>query len=82
MPTGFQEEWSMEPCDLCKEQAKKQRNTEPHKFLKKVGEERAIRGVPTGGYEEQDYVCTVCGSKFTYSSDRYDYGWILQHRKE
>lgn len=64
-------------CDLCKEQAKKQRYTDPHIFLQAVGEQRAFRGLPTGGFEEQDYICKRCGAKFTYSNDKNDYGWLL-----
>ena len=71
--------WSsiMAICDLCKEQEIMGRSDSSHKHLKPIGELKIIRGVPTGGYEEQDYECSECGASFTYSNDRYDYGWIL-----
>ena len=67
-------------CELCEEQTKKQRYTDPHEHLKPSGEQRTYRGAMTGGYEEQDYVCELCGAEFTYSNDKNNYGWILHQR--
>ncbi len=55
----------MPPCDLCKEQAQKQRYTELHKYLKPEGKQRKIRGVPTGGLKSkimfvQNVVLNLC----------------------
>lgn len=68
----------MEACGLCKDQAKKQKYTDPHKYLKRVGRQRKYIGWPTGGYEEQDYICQECSTEFTYSNDENDYRWTLK----
>ena len=68
----------MEVCGLCKDQAKNQKDPNPHDRLKRVGGQRKYIGWPTGGYEEQDYICQDCGTEFTYSNDENDYGWMLK----
>lgn len=69
-------------CELCEEQAKKGRYTEPHTHLIKKNDQRLYRGAMTGGYEEQDYVCKICNAEFTYSNDKNDIGWILHHKDD
>ena len=68
----------MEVCARCEEQVKKQRNADPHENLKRVGGQRQYIGWPTGGYEEQNYICQKCGAEFTYSNDKNNYGWTLK----
>jgi hypothetical protein len=68
----------MEICERCKAQVKKQKNAGPHEYLKRVGGQRQYIGWPTGGYEEQDYICQECGAELTYSNDKNNYGWTLK----
>jgi len=64
-------------CDQCEEQAKKTRNGKPHEFLAKIDEPRIFTGKKPRGFEEQDYQCLTCDSKFTQSTDRNDLAWTL-----
>jgi hypothetical protein len=67
----------MKICDLCEEQSKKTRNGKPHDHLTKVDEIRIFKGKKPRGFEEQDYRCGVCESKFTQSTDKNDLAWTL-----
>lgn len=67
----------METCSLCQEQAKKTRRGKPHQALIKVDEARIFTGTSPRGYEEQDYKCLDCNSKFTQSSGKNDLAWTL-----
>ncbi len=67
----------MKTCELCEEQSKKTRNGKPHEYLVKVDECRVFKGTPPRGFEEQDYKCMTCQSKFTQSTDRNDLAWTL-----
>ena len=67
----------MNICKYCQEQKAKRRHDSAHQFLKQRGEQRTYRGGMFGGYEEQDYVCSKCDSRFIHSSDKNDCGWIF-----
>ena len=67
----------MKICDLCEEQTKKTRNGKPHDHLRKVDDVRIFTGKKPRGFEEQDYMCVVCQSKFTQSTDKNDLAWTL-----
>lgn len=67
----------METCGLCDEQTKKTRNGKPHDQLIKVDEPRIFKGTKPRGFEEQDYQCQTCSSKFTQSSNKNDLAWTL-----
>jgi hypothetical protein len=67
----------METCSLCQEQAKKTHRGKPHDNLIKVDESRIFTGNRSQGYEEQDYKCLGCNSKFTQSSGKNDLAWTL-----
>lgn len=64
-------------CGLCEEQSKKVRNGKPHEHLRKVDEPRIFKGKKPLGFEEQDYQCQTCNSKFTQSSNKNDLAWTL-----
>jgi len=67
----------MAECRLCLEQAKKARRGDAHVHLEPCGEQRLFKGMTSRGYEEQDYQCTVCQTKFTRSTNRNDLFWTL-----
>ena len=67
----------MEVCGLCADQAKIARNGKPHENLLKIDAPRIFKGAKSRGYEEQDYQCQECKSRFTYSSDKNDLSWTL-----
>jgi len=67
----------MDPCGHCKEQLKKSQRGGPHAQLAKIGEPRVFKGNNARRYEEQDFQCLVCRSKFTWSSNRNDIAWSL-----
>ncbi|HKJ04500.1 MAG TPA: hypothetical protein VJ974_02800 [Geopsychrobacteraceae bacterium] len=67
----------MEPCDLCEEQSKKRSSGKPHDNLMKVDDPRIFKGKKPRGFEEQDYQCLTCNSKFTQSSNKNDLAWTL-----
>lgn len=67
----------METCSLCEEQSHKTRRGGPHKYLVKMDEVRIFKGVHPRGYEEQDYRCLACKSKFTQSTNTNDLVWTL-----
>lgn len=68
---------NMEVCERCEGQSRKSRNGRPHEYLVKVDEPRLFRGENPRGFEEQDYQCLDCKSKFTHSTDRNDLPWTL-----
>ncbi len=67
----------MKVCDLCEGQSTKSRNSKPHENLIKVDEARIFKGKNPRGFEEQDYLCMECESKFTQSTDKNDLPWTL-----
>ena len=67
----------MDQCDLCTEQAKKSRSGKPHSYLVKVDDARIFKGSGPRSFEEQDYQCLKCQSKFTWSTNRNDLSWTL-----
>ncbi len=67
----------MKFCDQCEKQSKKYRGGEPHGYLKKVDELRIFKGNNHRGFEEQDYQCLMCKSKFTRSTNKNDLTWTL-----
>ena len=64
-------------CDLCDKQSKKSINGKPHEDLIKVDESRLYKGKNPRGFEEQDYQCLTCKSKFTQSTNKNDLAWTL-----
>ncbi|PLX84610.1 MAG: hypothetical protein C0617_07160 [Desulfuromonas sp.] len=77
LPDVWWEDIEMDICDLCETQSKKSRNGKPHEHLMKVDEVRIFKGAPPRGFEEQDYQCITCKSKFTQSTDKNDLAWTL-----
>ena len=67
----------MERCAMCKEHEKKALSGNPHQYLAKIDEPRYFKGGISRRYEEQDYQCQVCKSKFTHSTNRNDLAWTL-----
>jgi hypothetical protein len=67
----------MEICVLCEGQSKKTHNGKPHKNLIKVDAPRIFTGGDLGGFEEQDYLCLTCNSKFSHSTNKNDLTWTL-----
>jgi hypothetical protein len=67
----------MDICGMCQEQTKKSLRGNPHEYLAKIDSPRIFKGVSSRGYEEQDYQCQVCKSKFTRSTNRNDLMWTL-----
>ncbi len=64
-------------CSLCKEQIRKNRRDTPHAHLIEVDERRLFRGAEARRYEEQDYRCLLCSTKFTWSSNKNDLAWTV-----
>ncbi|BCR03143.1 hypothetical protein DESUT3_02120 [Desulfuromonas versatilis] len=67
----------MEICDQCEEQSKKSHKAKPHGYLIKVDDLRIFKGKKPRGFEEQDYQCQTCKSKFTQSTDKNVLAWTL-----
>ena len=67
----------MEICRQCEQQSKKYRGGKPHGFLIEVDERRIFKGNNNRGYEEQDYQCLMCKSKFSWSANKNDLTWTL-----
>ncbi len=67
----------MEICFQCEEQSKKKFAGRPHDNLMTLGAVRIFQGKGPRGYEEQDYQCLTCNSKFTYSTNKNDLLWTL-----
>ena len=65
----------MEICRQCEKQSKKYRGGKPHGYLIKVDEIRIFKGNNHRGFEEQDYQCLTCNSKFTHSTNKNDLAW-------
>jgi hypothetical protein len=70
-------EMKMKTCDRCEEQSRKSRNAKPHEFLTTINERRIFKGKAPRGFEEQDYQCLTCKSRFTQSTDKNDLAWTL-----
>jgi len=68
---------SMGICDLCEKQSRKSHKSKPHEYLIKVDDPRIFGGKNPRGFEEQDYLCMTCQSKFTQSSDKNNLAWTL-----
>ena len=64
-------------CVQCEQQSKRKLNGKPHGSLIKFDEHRIFKGKGSRGYEEQDYQCLTCNSKFTYSTNKNDFTWTL-----
>ncbi|PLX99657.1 MAG: hypothetical protein C0623_09170 [Desulfuromonas sp.] len=64
-------------CDLCKAQTEKGKRETPHKDLVKVDERRFFKGAAPRSFEEQDYRCLLCSTKFTWSSNKNDHAWTM-----
>jgi hypothetical protein len=67
----------MKICALCEEQSKKSGSGKPHEYLYKIDEARIFLGKKPRGFEEQDYQCLTCQSKFTQSTNKNDLAWTL-----
>ena len=67
----------MEICQQCERQDKKLRGGKPHGYLVKVDELRIYIGNNHRAFEEQDYQCLTCNSKFTHSTNKIDLTWTL-----
>ena len=67
----------METCSLCQEQTKKTHRGKPHQALITVDDPRVFTGASPRGYEEQDYKCLDCDSKFTQSTGKIALAWTL-----
>ncbi len=67
----------METCSLCQDQTKKTHRGKAHHVLLKIDEPRVFTGASPRGYEEQDYKCLDCDSKFTQSTSKNDLAWTL-----
>lgn len=57
------------PCPDCLEQVKKGRHDDPHQNLVGIAS-RTFRGYMSGGWEEDTYRCTVCGSLIATTNDK------------
>jgi len=64
-------------CGMCEEQAKKSRSGKPHQYLERADAPRLFKGAQSRRFEEQDYQCRVCRTKFTHSSNKNDLAWTL-----
>jgi len=64
-------------CDMCQDQTKKSQRGNPHQYLVIINAPRIFKSRHTRGYEEQDYQCQTCQSKFTRSTNRNDLAWTL-----
>ncbi len=62
-------------CRQCEKQSKKYHSGKPHEHLIKVDELRIFKGNNHRGFEEQDYQCLTCNSKFTHSTNKNDLAW-------
>ena len=67
----------MDICKQCEDQAKKTRNGKPHGLLTKVDDSRIFKGLKPRGFEEQDFQCLACKTKFTHSTDKNGVAWTL-----
>jgi len=74
---SVQIEGEMAICTACEKQSKVSRRGKPHASLVKVDEPRIFKGSNARGFEEQDYHCLSCKSKFTNSTDNNDLAWTL-----
>lgn len=67
----------MSLCYLCNKQSDKSKYGAPHDYLEKIGEQRIFSRYQGSAYEEQDYQCLTCQSKFTHSTNKNDLAWTL-----
>lgn len=65
----------MANCPLCESQAKMSKNGRPHEHLCKTDAPRIFKGAKPRGFEEQDYQCQICQTKFTHSTSKNDLAW-------
>ncbi len=73
-------EWKelfMDKCNQCEDQSDKTSSGKPHESLVKIDEQRVFKGRNARCFEEQDYQCLNCESKFTWSSNKNDLAWTL-----
>jgi hypothetical protein len=77
LPEIIREGKYMKICKPCEDQAKKSHHGKPHEDLIEVDELRIFKGKKPRGFEEQDYQCQTCNSKFTRSTDRNALAWTL-----
>ncbi len=68
------------PCDLCKAQVKKSRHDPPHDHLKELDRSKPYRHM-FGGGEDSRWRCNVCGTEIFHSTDKYDFGWQIEHTR-
>lgn len=64
-------------CTQCEDQAKKSKRGKPHPALVELDAPRIFSGSGPRGFEEQDYQCLTCQTRFTRSSDKNDLAWTL-----
>lgn len=67
----------MPPCTECQKLIKQNRRGKPHQDLSPEGDPRIFKGARPRGFEEQDYRCLSCQSRFTHSTSRNDLTWTL-----
>ena len=67
----------MRICKFCEEQSLKSHKGKPHENLIKVDALRIFKGQKPRRFEEQDYRCLTCKSKFTRSTNKNDNEWTL-----
>ena len=67
----------MANCPLCESQAKMSKNGRPHEQLSKSDVPRIFKGAKPRGFEEQDYQCQICQTKFTHSTSKNDLAWTV-----
>ena len=64
-------------CDQCEGLSTKSHRSKPHDMLRPLDDARIFVSSGSRGYEEQDYQCLKCQSKFTHSTDKNDLPWTL-----
>ena len=64
-------------CYLCNKQSAKSKYGSPHEYLRELGDARVFSGHHSVGFKEQDYQCLTCKSKFTFSTNKNDFAWVL-----
>ena len=67
----------MDICYLCNKQLDKSKHGSPHEYLQVLGEHRNCMGNNATEYEEQDYQCSTCKAKFTFSTVTINSAWTL-----
>lgn len=66
-------------CDHCKSFKRFTRGVPPHENLQQQGEPRKIKMQGLAHQYDTDYICTACGTKWTYEDDKNDdqTGWVV-----